>query len=239
MNKLLIITGHSQGLGKAIVKLFLEDPDFEVIGISRKSSGIKNDRLREISLDLSDLDAVRNNLESIFPDDTFTEAYLINNAAWIGEIKPLSKIDPANLIKVQNINFISPSILIGAFLRKFSKPSIQKTICNISSGLAYRAEYGLSGYCTSKAALAMQSEILAMEVDSQTRVFSVAPGVVDTPMQDNLRDTNPEDFPKHPNFVKLKESGSLVSPEAAAKKIKYMLDHGDEFREVVQDIRKF
>ncbi len=239
MKKVLILTGHSQGLGKAIAELYLENPDFEVVGISRRSSGIDHDRLSEISLDLSDLTAVQSHLDSLFPEGRFEEVFLINNAGWIGEIKPLEMVDPSNIIKAQNVNFTSPSLITGAFVRKYKGNQTKKTICNISSGLAYRPESGLSGYCSSKAALAMQSEILAMEADEDTQVFSVAPGVVDTGMQDDLRDTSPEQFPKHQAFVNLKESGALVTPVAAAKKIKYMLDNAAEFPDVVQDIRKF
>jgi benzil reductase ((S)-benzoin forming) len=57
------------------------------------------------------------------------------------------------------------------------------------------------------------------------RVLSIAPGVVDTPMQQVIRDTDPEDFTHLGRFIELKNSGQLVSPDdAAAKLLRAMFD---------------
>lgn len=239
MHSLAIITGHSQGLGRALAALFLEKKDFQVIGISRKKSGLVHPNLTEISLDLADLPEVNAALPSLFPRGDFKKIVLINNAGWIGPIQPLHRQDPKDIEAVHAINFLSPTLLCRQFLEQYEVGEAQKVICNISSGLAYRAESGLTGYCASKSALAMLTEVLAMEKYKNCRFFSLAPGVVDTPMQDEIRSASPSNFPKLERFKDLKSSGSLVSAEETADKVLFLLDHPIRFEAVVQDVRKF
>lgn len=239
MNALAIITGHSQGLGKALATLFLEKEDYEVLGISRKKSGLSHLRLKEVSLDLSDMSSVHQILPNLFPKANFDKIILVNNAGWIGPIMPLDKQNPKDIEAVNAINFLSPTLFCRQFLAQYGGEKAEKVICNISSGLAYRAESGLTGYCSSKSALAMLTEVLALEDHKNCRFFSLAPGVVDTPMQDEIRSASPSDFPKLDRFKDLKSSGSLVSAEETARKVLFLLDHPNRFEGVVQDVRKF
>ncbi|MHA7130208.1 SDR family NAD(P)-dependent oxidoreductase [Algoriphagus namhaensis] len=239
MSTLLIVTGHSKGLGKAITELFLSDPDCEVLGISRSTAAISNTRLTEVSLDLAETEILEKAFSRLLPRKEFDRAILINNAGWIGSLKPFHKLSSEEIMRVNAINFIAPSLLIREFLDTYEGFAKQKIICNISSGLAYRPESSLSGYCSSKASLAMLSEVLDKENHAHTRVFSLAPGVVDTEMQVDLRSASEEDFPKRKVFSDLKSSGKLSSPEEAAAKVKYLLDHPEKFEEVAQDVRKY
>jgi NAD(P)-dependent dehydrogenase (short-subunit alcohol dehydrogenase family) len=49
--------------------------------------------------------------------------------------------------------------------------------------------------------------------------ISVAPGIVNTNMQVNIRSSDPDDFPLHPHFVDYHDSGQLVNPEEVAKQL--------------------
>lgn len=69
MKSLVFLTGHSQGLGKALAAAFLEKESVEVIGVSRKGSGLNHPQLTEISLDLSDLNQLQEVLPRIFQSD--------------------------------------------------------------------------------------------------------------------------------------------------------------------------
>jgi len=97
MNKsLVVITGHSKGLGKALLEHYLSLESVEIIGISRSRLDVDSPNLKQISLDLSDLDVLKNELGGLFPEHSYEQIVLVNNAGWIGEIKPIGKMHPRN-----------------------------------------------------------------------------------------------------------------------------------------------
>ncbi len=237
---LLLITGHSQGLGKAILDEYLSDKCFEVVAISRKSLGYKLPNLTEIRLDLGDLDSLEAKLVDVFPPGNFKEVVLINNAGWIGEIKPVGGLRPDDLQKQVKLNLLAPMYLMNAFVKAYKGMPGSKIVCNISSGAAARPVPGWSGYCSTKAALAMFTKVAAEEHrTSGIHFYSLAPGVVDTPMQADIRKSDEADFPQLQKFIGLKASGDLASPQEVALKIRYLLSNPDLFPEVVQDVRNF
>ena len=60
-----------------------------------------------------------------------------------------------------------------------------------------------------------------------SKIVAFAPGVVDTNMQAQIRETNKEDFTKLDRFIALKEEGKLLSPEYVAKAIRNLLETED------------
>jgi benzil reductase ((S)-benzoin forming) len=86
----------------------------------------------------------------------------------------------------------------------------------------------------------MFSKVMDAEWRSEAfRVFSVAPGIVDTNMQEEIRAAHPEDFPALTRFMDYHSESLLSSAAAVAEKIGYMLAHPDQFPDVVQDVRQF
>ncbi len=71
------------------------------------------------------------------------------------------------------------------------------------------------------------------------RVFSLAPGIIDTEMQTEIRKANLSDFPALDRFAKYKAEGHLSSPEEVAEKVFYLLTNPELFPDVVQDVRNF
>ena len=215
----VFITGASSGIGKALAEEYLQRPDHEVVGISRTQS-ITHDRFDGLTLDLSDPQAVS---EFTFPlsgdEDSVT---LINNAGWLGEVKPFQEQDPDSFSKTQQINLLSPARLIHTFLCQNSRKTVCK-ILNISSGAGKYPVSSWSDYCTSKAALDMLTRVLAEE-NPELSIYSVAPGIVDTQMQKEIRKVDPANFPDHRRFVEYHENGDLASPKEVAKVLIRILD---------------
>jgi benzil reductase ((S)-benzoin forming) len=69
------------------------------------------------------------------------------------------------------------------------------------------------------------------------RIVSLAPGVIDTDMQTQLRDGDPGGFPDLPRFQQLKAQGQLSSPEQAAAHVLAFLSHPSFGVEPVADVR--
>lgn len=237
---LLILTGHSKGLGRAILDTYLEKDEFEVIAVSRTKLDLPNPNLTEISLDFGELEVLENELSSLFPAGEYEEILLINNAGWIGEIKPVGSLQVKNMRTQININLLAPMYITNAFVSAYKDSTAKKIICNISSGAASKPMEGWGEYCSTKAAIAMFTMVAAKEnSSSQFRFFSVAPGIVDTQMQEEIRQADELDFPQIERFKSYKDNGDLSSPESVASKISYLLANENEFQDVIQDVRNF
>jgi NAD(P)-dependent dehydrogenase (short-subunit alcohol dehydrogenase family) len=102
-------------------------------------------------------------------------------------------------------------------------------ILHISSGAAHHAYQGWGAYCTSKAALYMIYLTLREELKKYNiQVGSVRPGVVDTPMQDEVRKAKVENFPALSRFVDLKNEDKLFNPQAVADFIYKILTESND-----------
>lgn len=236
---LLILTGHSKGLGKAILDHFLAKEEVEILAVSRTKIDLEHPRLTQLSIDLSELEEVQSELENLFPIGNFNKLILINNAGWIGQIKAIGSLHPAELRTQVNLNLLAPMFLTNSFIKSYKFQDAQKTLINISSGAAYRAVSGWGGYCSTKAALAMFTLVAAKENQNENfRFYSLAPGIVDTEMQQEIREAQESDFPEIEKFKDFKENGELTSPSLVAQKIDYLISRPDEFTEVIQDVRK-
>lgn len=237
---LLILTGHSKGLGKAILERFLLEDDFQIIAVSRSGLDIQDEKFTQISLDLSDLDELERKLPEIFPSGDFEKVILINNAGWIGEVKPVGKLHPSEIKKAMNLNLLTPMMLANAFAKTYTSHQAEKLICNISSGAAHKPMAGWAEYCSSKAGLAMFSKVVSEDLKANGFwVFAVAPGIVDTEMQAEIRTADPSDFPSLERFQQHKSEGKLADAAAVAEKVFYLLGHPSLFPDVTQDVRDF
>jgi NAD(P)-dependent dehydrogenase (short-subunit alcohol dehydrogenase family) len=70
------------------------------------------------------------------------------------------------------------------------------------------------------------------------RVVSLAPGVIDTDMQIQLRAADPVLFPERERFAGLKAGGHLDTPAQAAEKVLRILDREDFGAHAVADVRE-
>jgi benzil reductase ((S)-benzoin forming) len=231
MAKKIVITGVSSGIGFACARFFL-DNGCEVIGIGRNNS-IEHPNYQFLTLDLSDNSAVE---KFIFPQN-LENSIFIQNAGIIGEIKPFWKQEVTNTSSVFQINVFSVLTLTQQFIQQVSKG----TILFISSGAANKVVKGWSIYSASKAALDQFARTLQAELlheNKEINVKSIAPGVVDTPMQEVIRSCNAVDFPDLQHFQELKQKETLTSPHGIAEKLNYLIEHLADFPEVVFSLRE-
>jgi len=211
----IYITGVSKGLGKEFVDYFLA-AGHHVTGIGRSHS-FDHPNFSFIKCDLSNL----NEVQSIKFESKENELILINNAGVIGNIKRISDQKESDIQEVMTVNTIAPMILCQEFLRQTHLEN-KLTIINISSGAANRPIPSWAAYCSSKIAMDRFSETIYLEEQEKGRninVFSVAPGVIDTSMQEKIRASNKVDFSSLDNFRSLHENGELTSPNDAVNKL--------------------
>lgn len=112
---------------------------------------------------------------------------LINNAAVIAPIGRILDIDTAAFSASIATNLSAQFHVIQCCLPAMLARG-RGTVVNISSGAAHRPQEGWSAYCAGKAGLAMLTRSLHLEYGAQgIRAFGLAPGVVDTGMQGEIR----------------------------------------------------
>jgi short-subunit dehydrogenase len=108
VNKTILITGHSKGLGKTITEILLANNQFNIIGISRTSSNIKHSLLTEISADLSNESHVFS-LQNKLKDYAF-DVIILNAGA--NFIKPPEGYSLQEIQEIIQLNFTSNALLI-------------------------------------------------------------------------------------------------------------------------------
>ncbi|GAB3306406.1 Rossmann-fold NAD(P)-binding domain-containing protein [Hymenobacter tenuis] len=223
-----IITGASRGLGKALAEAVLRQPANIVIGVCRHAT-IEHERYCHQPLDLSDMLAVQNNLYKVFPHWSDADSItLINNAAVLGEIGYLGEHTNEHFEFVFDVNIVAPAMLMNTFLSAYRGSTVPRTILNISSGAAQRAVDGWGAYSASKAALDALSRTAQKEQDlrgSGVRIRSLAPGILDTPMQEHIRAADTHSFSEADRFASFHAEGRLAEPNEVAEKIVSWLRH--------------
>ena len=231
---LIYITGSSSGLGKALAELLLEDNNNHVVGIARRET-IQHERYIHYALDLKE---VIN--ENIFQKLTYTckKVVLINNAGAVGPITRVGSQSYEEVADNYTLNVTAPSLLCNQFVQAYQNDKVQKIIINVSSGAGKHPIEAWSTYCASKAALDMFTQVLKAE-HPDFKVFAVAPGIVDTPMQDNIRNANEQHFPHLDRFQSYKADGDLASAREIALKYLKIIQEPQNFQEVLLSVRDF
>ena len=236
-----IVTGHTRGLGAALAGNLLAR-GVPVLGLARSRSAelatTYPELIEEVTLDLADSVALSDWLGSGALGDYLDgtgAVLLLNNAGMVSPVGPLDVQDPRIVLRAVQLNVAAPMALAAAVVR--ASAGAQCRIVHISSGAARNAYPGWSVYCATKAALDHHARAVALDQQRGVRICSLAPGVIDTGMQAEIRAVPEDRFPMRQRFVDLKETGSLVEPDECAEQlIDYLLGAGFG-AEVVADLR--
>lgn len=226
------ITGVSRGLGLALAQCLLERGE-RVIGIGR-SAALVHPNFQLLTCDLSALDSIAQ-LDFPVLDGPVT---LINNAGILGRVERISQQAQTDMEKVMQVNTIAPFLLTQKLYRQLVQPE-SFALVNISSGAARRSIPSWAAYCASKAALDRWTEnfyLEELELGRALKVYAVAPGVIDTDMQGEIRAVEEARFSAVSNFIGLKENAMLYSPEQAASLLLKLLEAEHEGK-VCVDLR--
>jgi benzil reductase ((S)-benzoin forming) len=252
--RLHILTGASRGLGAAMAEQLL-GTDTTLLCISRHvnvalaaKAEAAPAQLEQWSRDLSDPLPVARQVEGwlhTFDAQQFDEAVLINNAGVITRIGPVDAGADEELSAALRVGLEAAMLLTRAFLRATLAWRARRQrackVLNISSGLGRRAMAGSAVYCAAKAGMDHFSRAVALDEahrGNAARIVSLAPGVIDTEMQQQLRSADAGGFPEQDMFLNLRASGQLATPHEAAARVLAYLQREDFGTSAVADVRQ-
>jgi benzil reductase ((S)-benzoin forming) len=254
MKHLYILTGASRGMGLAMAQQLLA-PGHLLLCLSRQHNQAlqteadgRTCTLTQWSQDLSDSAAAAARLEHWLGQleaPALASATLINNAGVIPAIGPLDHCPPDQLSLALRVGLEAPMQLTAGFLRATGRWVQQgwhgpRKVLNISSGLGRYPMAAQAPYCAAKAGLDHFTRCSALDEAQRpqgARLVSLAPGVIDTDMQIQLRSGDPALFPDRQRFLDLQSQGALATPQAAATRVLAWLERPDFGDKPVADVR--
>lgn len=235
-----ILTGHSRGLGAALAETLLAR-NIPLLALARQGNpelaARHGSHLSQVSLDLADSAALAAWLDGAALAAFLADAdglLLINNAGTVQPMGPAGTQGALDIARAVSLNVSAPLALTDAVAARHRG---ELRVLHIASGAGRNAYAGWSIYGATKAALDLHARAVTLDAIPNLRICSMAPGVLDTDMQGEIRATTAATFPLRSRFVQLKETQQLVSPAAAATRLIDYLTGPDFGSEPVADLR--
>lgn len=210
----ILITGCTKGIGRALALRFSQE-NCKVYAVGRTQKQLDSltklsERIHPICADIT-TPVGRNDIYHALKDEPSFS--IIHNA---GVAVPCSfeNMEEASLRLHFETNFFGPLLLTQRFLKQLQG----QRVLNISSGAALMALENKLPYCTSKGVMHHAIECLHKELAKQGVYFTnLRPGMVDTPLQESLRNMSLEALPTRDFYIRAKTEGRLISPEKVAE----------------------
>ena len=224
--KTALITGAGRGLGRATAFAMAKEGASLAI-LSRTRSELEETAVQIekeggkaliLPVDVSEEKEVRKAVEKTV-SELGSIHILVNCAAEIGPAAPLHEVDPDDWDRTMAVNLNGMRQICQEIIPHMIDSGGGRII-NVTSGLAEIAMPLFGAYSVSKAGVNHMTRIMAQELSGfDIQVNGLDPGVMDTRMQEEIRELGPEILgkPLHSQFVSFKETGSLRPPEEVAR----------------------
>ena len=210
-NKVCIITGAAQGIGRQIAEQFAQDGAI-VYACDRQEFTTDNDRIHPVVMDITDAASVKANLMQIFKKEGHIDC-LVNNAGIVYNRK-IGMITREETERMFLVNVIAALELIQLTSRLMARNG-GGSIVNIASVTAVLGSPGQVAYSATKGAVISMTKSAAKELAPLgIRVNAVAPGIVQTERFAELYDTDSDKIDARIQRIAL---GRLGTPEDIAK----------------------
>ncbi len=222
---LVFLSGASSGIGRALARS-VPFAEARVVDISRRGAP----DLEHLAADLAEPAGWRTACELFakeIPGFVGERVVFVHCAGTLDPIGPAGAVDLEAYTRQVLLNSAAPQVLGAAFLAAARRTEAACQLVMISSGAAANVYEGWSAYGAGKAAVDQWVRTTGAEEErrgGRCRVLAVAPGVVATAMQEQIRATPEARFPDRGRFVSLHEQGDLRPPEAVAPEIWALLE---------------
>jgi len=235
---LVFVSGGSSGIGRAMIDALPFHPA-RVVDLSRRPAA----GAAHVAVDLAEPGAWPRAAEAFereiaaFAGD---QVVFVHAAGTLTPIGFADEVDPAAYQRNVLLNAAAPQLLGAAFLRAMRASRARGVLLFLGSGAATSIYPGWSGYGAGKAAVEQWTRTVGAEQagrGGRCRVLCVAPGIVATPMQEEIRATAAAQFPEVERFVALHREGALREPLEVAREL-WTLVEGEFPNGAVLDLRR-
>lgn len=221
MGRVIIVTGASQGIGRATAIRLAREPDVAGLALVARQA----DRLAETAAaigpgrtevacfpyDLADLDGIADLVARI--RERFGRIDALCNIAGYAEPNSLLDTTTENIVRTYTINVMAMLVLIREAVRVMQHHPGK--ILNVASTAGITSRPGWVAYASSKAAVVSLSQTLADELaGSGIKVYAISPGRCATDLRRILA---PEE-----------DTTTIMQPEEVADVIARLLDEGEQ-----------
>lgn len=209
----VLITGVSSGIGHGLARWYL-DQGWVVYGTSRRTPDDvpQHDAFRFVSLDLSDAQQLPGGITDLI-DGVERLDLAILNAGVVGRFGDIGEAGLGDLKNTMQVNVWANKLILDAL---FARHVLLEQVVAISSGASVNGNRGWSGYSISKAALNMLVKLYARERPG-THFCALAPGLVDTEIQDEICTRVPDErYPSVERLRSKRHTPEMPAPAEAA-----------------------
>ena len=238
MDHLIVVTGGSAGIGHALLATTPE-PSHRITVSRRPADDVARGFIEADLSDPASWAQVGDVLDAVATEREWQRITLVQAAGTLTPMGFAGEVDPAAYERNLLLNAAAPLALGHRFLGAVSHLRCRRELAIVSSGAARKDYPGWSSYGAAKAAVDRWVGTVGAEQQLRggTTVVSIAPGVVDTGMQELIRDTDARDFPQVERFRALHAEGALLAPAAVAREMWAVLDDGELRTGAVLDLR--
>ena len=215
-----MITGASRGIGAGIAAAAASDG--AVVAVCNRTA---SDFDRQLTVDLSKPESwaeFATWFDSLVDDVAPAQIVAVHNAATLTPIGFAGEVDAEGYASNVLLNSAAPQVLGDAVIRAAQRMATPTVLVQLSSGAGKNPYPGWTSYCASKAAVDMWVRSVGVEQAQRNdlvRALAISPGVVDTSMQAEIRESDPAAFPNVERFQEMHGDGALADSAAVGATI--------------------
>jgi NAD(P)-dependent dehydrogenase (short-subunit alcohol dehydrogenase family) len=191
--KIAVVTGGARGIGRAIVERYsregatcaVADIDFE--GATRASEAVRSfgGKAFPVHLDVTRAESIAAMVETVVSKAERIDI-LVNNAGVV-EVQPIFEINERIWERVFSVNVKGLFFTLQAVAKRMVEQNKGGKIINLASEAGQRADAMVIAYSATKAAVISITKTAALAlIPHRINVNAISPGVVDTPMWEEV-----------------------------------------------------
>ncbi len=205
MGRLILITGVTRGLGRALAEWYIAN-GHTIIGCGRSAEILNLRFTHPAPHDFTALDVAEENKVALWAEHVLARhgapELLINNAALMNVPAPLWKVPAAEFNRLIDVNIKGVANVIRHFVPAMVGRKIG-VIINLSSGWGRGTSPDVAPYCASKFAMEGLTQSLAQELPAGMAAVPLNPGVIDTDMLRQCWADSASSYPKAEAWAKV------------------------------------
>lgn len=185
----IMVTGAASGIGAAVTERLLAEGatvvalDCDSSGLEALAAGLRSDKVKLHVADITDRELITSLVSRI--DEQYPLDGLVN-AAGVMEAGPFEQMSAQAWLRLFEIN-VHGTFHVSQSVARCMLARHRGAIVSVASNAATTPRVNLSGYCASKAAVAMLTRCMGLELGRQgVRCNVVSPGSTRTPMLHQL-----------------------------------------------------